>query len=62
MTEDLIRIHFVITRALEVSLEQTRLFTEKGEIVENLVEGFINYLRSLLSLFHSHHSSESGKH
>ncbi len=55
---DLIRIHLVITRAIEVSLEQTCLFTKKGEIVENLAEGFINYLRSLLSLFHSHHLVE----
>jgi hemerythrin-like domain-containing protein len=55
---DLIRIHHVITRALSLSIEEIGMFEQKEGISESLREGFINYLRSLLSLFHSHHLVE----
>ena len=54
---DIRRIHLVITRALDVAIEHTSLFTEtKSQDIFSL--GFINYLQSLLSLLHSHHLVE----
>lgn len=58
VASDLVRIHIVITRAIEISIEKCRIFKEQGKVDEILREGFINYLNSLLSLFHSHHLVE----
>lgn len=51
---DLIRIHKVISRALNVSLQHS----QGTDLPENYRQGFNNYVRSLAILLHSHHSSE----
>lgn len=58
VSQDLIRIHFVITRAIEISIEKCQIFKNRGKVDETLKEGFINYLNSLVNLFHSHHLVE----
>lgn len=58
VANDIISIHLVITRAIRVSIEQCKIFQGQSKIDEILKEGFINYLSSLLSLFHSHHLVE----
>lgn len=58
VADDLIRIHIVITRAIEISIANGLDFFEQGEIEESKREGFLNYLDSLLGLFHSHHTVE----
>ena len=50
---DLVRIHKVITRALEVSIQTTR-----GSVPEEYREGFAKYIRALTILLHAHHSGE----
>jgi hemerythrin superfamily protein len=51
---DLVRIHKVITRALNVALQNTR----DARIPEKHRSGFILYVRSLTILLHAHHSGE----
>ncbi|BAQ61743.1 hypothetical protein GM3708_2149 [Geminocystis sp. NIES-3708] len=58
VAKDLIRIHIVITRAIVIGIEKCQIFKNNGKIDDVLKEGFINYLNSLLSLFHSHHLVE----
>jgi hemerythrin-like domain-containing protein len=58
VADDLIRIHTVITRAIEISIEQSLYFLEQEKLEDNVKEGFINYVNSLLALFHSHHIVE----
>lgn len=61
IADDLIRIHTVITRAIEVSIEKSIDFLEQKKVENNLKEGFINYLKSLEALLHSHHIVEDDK-
>ena len=51
---DLLRIHKVITRALDVSLHNS----QDNSLVEKHWEGFRMYLRVLTVLLHSHHAGE----
>lgn len=51
---DLVRIHKVITRALNISLENSQDTT----MPENNRPGFVSYVRSLTILLHAHHSGE----
>ena len=52
--KDLIRIHKVVTRALSVSLQQSKQII----LAENLRKGFLSYLRGLTILLHAHHEGE----
>lgn len=51
---DLVRIHKVITRALNVSLQNSL----ETNLVENYQQGFVIYVRTLTILLHSHHNGE----
>ena len=51
---DLVRIHKVITRALDVSLE----YSLQTNLIEDYQQGFTSYVRSLVILLHAHHSGE----
>jgi hemerythrin-like domain-containing protein len=51
---DLLRIHKVITRALDVSLQNS----QNTYLVVKHWQGFMTYLRVLTVLLHSHHASE----
>jgi len=58
VASDLIRVHLVITRALEVIIENIETFRQKGYPEASLMAGFVSYVRSLLILLHSHHTIE----
>lgn len=51
---DLVRIHKVITRALKVSLDNSR----EPNLPESQRPGFIAYVRCLVILLHAHHTGE----
>lgn len=54
---DLIRIHTVMTRGLEVSINHGRAFSEERSEA-NQFKGFMIYLRCLTSMLHAHHLTE----
>jgi hemerythrin-like domain-containing protein len=51
---DLVRIHKVITRALQVSLESS----QDANLEQAYREGFRSYLRAMTILLHAHHGAE----
>lgn len=51
---DLIRIHKVITRALDVSLQNSKPVKLAG----NLRQGFLTYVKVLTIMLHAHHEGE----
>ena len=51
---DLLRIHKVITRALDVSLQNS----QGTNLAESHRSGFVTYVRVLTILLHSHHAGE----
>ncbi len=59
ITEDLLCIHAIITRGLNVSIEKGRLFVQDGYPDASGREGFVAYVGSLLSVLHAHHLTES---
>ena len=59
IAEDLLCIHAVITRGLNVSIERGRLFAQSGYPDASAREGFIAYVGSLVSVLHAHHLTES---
>ena len=52
---DLIRIHKVVTRALEVSKQNSLNASLPDEVLQS---GFASYVRSLIILLHEHHAGE----
>ncbi len=59
VAEDLLCIHAIITRGLNVSIEKGRLFHHGGYPDASAREGFIAYVGSLVSVLHAHHLTES---
>jgi len=59
VAEDLLCIHAIITRGLNVSIEKGRLFAQGGYPDASTREGFIAYAGSLVSVLHAHHLTES---
>lgn len=55
---DLIRIHSIITRALDVSIEHSQSFAREDFPDESTREGFVSYVQSLVSVLHAHHLTE----
>ena len=55
---DLLRIHRVVTRGLNVSLENGKSYQEAGFPDTSRREGFYNYVKALMTVLHSHHSGE----
>ena len=51
---DLLRIHRVITRALDVSLQNS----QSTNLAEGHKQGFVTYIRVMTILLHSHHAGE----
>jgi hemerythrin-like domain-containing protein len=56
---DLLRIHSIITRGLNVATEKSQVFAREGFPDAATREGFIRYARSLVSVVHSHHLTEN---
>lgn len=59
IAEDLLCIHAVITRGLNVSIEKGRLFAQGGYPDAPARKGYIAYVGSLVSVLHAHHLTES---
>jgi hemerythrin-like domain-containing protein len=57
-SEGLKRIHSVFTRAIAVSIEFSREYSQKGFPDPAIQEGFTNYIKSFVSLLNSHHLTE----
>jgi hypothetical protein len=55
---DLVRIHSVITRGLDVSIDRSQAFAQAGFPDASTKVGFVNYVQSLASLLHAHHLME----
>jgi hypothetical protein len=58
LAKDLICIHKVITRGLEVGLSEGRNYTLRRSIHPKLVAGYSSYIHSLATVLDSHHTSE----
>ncbi len=56
--EDYIRFHRVMTRGLEVSLQNIDMFLQVGVIEKLNREGFIKYVQSFSSVLQGHHQAE----
>ena len=54
----LFTIHKVISRSLDVSIESAQDFAVRGFPEEKPVDGFINYIKALISILHAHHLVE----
>ena len=55
---DIIRIHKVITRALDVIIAQGKMFTQTGFPEPAVQAGFCSYVCSFESILHAHHLTE----
>jgi hemerythrin-like domain-containing protein len=55
---DLLRIHKVITRSLDVTITRGQEFAESGFPDATTQAGFTDYVRCLTSLMHGHHTTE----
>ncbi len=58
VANDLIRIHKIITRGLEVAMEQGRSFAQNGYPDQATRDGFVCYVQALASMTHGHHLTE----
>jgi hemerythrin-like domain-containing protein len=58
IASDLVRIHSIMTRALNVAVERSADFAQSGYPDPSTGEGFIAYVRCLAALLHSHHLTE----
>ncbi len=58
LATDLVRIHKVITRALDICLVKGRAFLQSGFSEPELLLGYSSYSHSLVAVLDSHHTSE----
>ncbi len=58
VAQDLRRIHMIITRGLDVSIENAERFAQDGLTNQALSEGYRSYVTALLSFLHAHHLAE----
>jgi hemerythrin-like domain-containing protein len=55
---DLLRVHKVISRSLDVTITRAQEFAEAGFPDAITQAGFTDYVRCLVSLIHAHHTTE----
>jgi hemerythrin-like domain-containing protein len=55
---DLMRIHRVITRGLQVGMEYSQSFARDGYPDVAAHEGFVSYVQALVAVLHGHHLGE----
>lgn len=58
LTDGLVKIHKLITRALSVSIVKCDEYLNKKEIPANEAKGFVMYLTTLVRVMHAHHIGE----
>jgi hypothetical protein len=59
IAEDLLCIHSIITRGLDVSIDKGRSFAQGGYPDASTREGLIAYVGCLVSVLHAHHLTET---
>jgi hemerythrin-like domain-containing protein len=55
---NLMRVHRAVTRAFDVAIEAGQQFAAQGWPDESTREGYVNYVRSLISFLRGHHLGE----
>jgi hemerythrin-like domain-containing protein len=55
---DMLRVHAVITRALEVSMQHCDGFANQSAAASSTREGFFTYIEALATVLHGHHLTE----
>ncbi len=58
LARDLLIIHRIATRAIQVGLDHSLRFVASGFPDDSTREGFFNFIRSLSIMLHSHHTGE----
>jgi hypothetical protein len=58
LAKDLIRIHKVITRGLDVSLTEGRAYLEAGFVNPQELQGYSSYIHCLAAVLGAHHTGE----
>ena len=58
LAKDLIRIHKVITRSINVSLGKGKEYVQVGFPTSGMQQGYSSYIHCLTSILDSHHTSE----
>ncbi|MGZ7044378.1 MAG: hypothetical protein ACXVHM_07270, partial [Methanobacterium sp.] len=58
---DMIRFHRIITRSLEVNIQNVNRYLEIGAIEESDEEGFLKYVQSFSTVLDAHHLLENEK-
>jgi hemerythrin-like domain-containing protein len=56
--QTLVRVHWVVTRALDVAAQRCAEFLQSGSIEPALSSGFVAYLTALHGALHGHHVGE----
>jgi hemerythrin-like domain-containing protein len=59
--EDFIRFHRIVTRSLEVAIQNVNEFLERGALEKSKREGFLNFVQSLSTFVEAHHLVENEK-
>jgi hemerythrin-like domain-containing protein len=59
--EDFIRFHRIVTRSLEVAIQNVNEFLEIGALEKSKREGFLNFVQSFSSFVEAHHLVENEK-
>jgi hemerythrin-like domain-containing protein len=58
---DIIRFHRIITRSLEIAIQNVNRFLEIGAIEEQKQEGFLKYIQTFSTVMDAHHVLENEK-
>jgi hypothetical protein len=58
LAQDLVRIHKVITRGINVGIQSGSEYLRSGLPQENIITGYINYVHCLASVLGAHHLAE----
>ena len=58
---DIIRFHRLITRSLEITIQNVNRFLEIDAIKESVREGFLKYIQSFSTVLDAHHKLENDK-
>jgi hemerythrin-like domain-containing protein len=59
--EDFIRFHKIVTRSLEVALQNVNEFLGIGDLEKSMREGFLKFVQSFSSFLEGHHLVENEK-
>jgi hemerythrin-like domain-containing protein len=58
LAQDLLRIHRVITRGLDISITRGEVFIHEGFPDATVLKGYTDYVQSLVTVLDAHHTTE----